>query len=84
LKNTSIRWFTIAGEGKSELHPEMSNSWGGLGLSLMEYDLLLFGLDPGVLPARVVASETFGRTMTPGLSSEEAPNNDGKAGDRTL
>jgi hypothetical protein len=35
LKNTSIRWFTIAGEGKSGFHPAISNSWGGLGLDLV-------------------------------------------------
>ena len=36
LKKTSMRWFTIAGEGKSEFQPATSNSWGGLGLDLME------------------------------------------------
>lgn len=37
LKNTSMRWFTIAGGGKSGFHPAMSNSRGGLGLDLMGY-----------------------------------------------
>jgi hypothetical protein len=58
----------------------MSNSWVGLGLDLMGYDWRLIGLDPGVLPVPAVASETFGKTMTPGLSSGEAPNNDGAGG----
>jgi len=35
LKNMSIRWFTIAGEGKSGFHPAISNSCGGLGLDLV-------------------------------------------------
>lgn len=46
----------------------------------MGYAWLLIGLDPGVLPAPAVASETFGKTMTPGLSSGEAPNIDWTAG----
>ena len=44
---------------------------------------MLIGLDPGVLPVPVVASETFGRTMTPGLNSGEGPNSDGTAWVRT-
>lgn len=44
----------------------------------------MIGLDPGVLPAPAVARETLGKTMTPGLSSGEAPNNDGTAGVRML
>jgi hypothetical protein len=82
LKNMSIRWFTIVGEGKSEFHPAMSNSRGGLGLDSM--GTILIGLDPGLLPAPEVASAMLGKTMTPGLNSGEAPNNDGKAGVGTL
>ena len=37
-----------------------------------------------MLPAPVVVNETFGRTMTPGLSSGEALNNDCTAGVRML
>ena len=62
----------------------MSNSLGGLGLDLMGYDWWLIGLDPGVLPVPAVASETLGKTMTPGLSSGEAVNNDCTAGVRML
>ena len=80
LKKMSIRWFTIAGEGKSGFHPAMSTSRDGLGLDLTGYELLLIGLDPGVLPVPVVMSETFGKTMTPGLSSGEALNNEDTAG----
>lgn len=83
LKNVSIRWSTIGGGGKSEFHPAMSNSRGGLGLDSMGM-MLLIGLDPGVLPAPEVASAMLGKTMTPGLSSGEAPNNDGTAGVGTL
>lgn len=83
LKNASIRWFTIAGEGKSEFHPAMSNSRGGLGLDSMGA-ILLIGLDPGVLPGPEVPSAMLGRTMTPGLSSGEAANNDGTVDVRTL
>lgn len=83
LKNTSIRWFTIAGDGKSGFHPATSNSRGGLGLESMGM-ILLIGLDPGVLPGPEVVSAMLGRTMTPGLSSGEAPNNDGMADVRTL
>lgn len=50
----------------------------------MGQELLLIGLDPGVLPAPAVVRETLGKTMTPGLSSGEAPNSDGAAGFRTL
>ena len=46
--------------------------------------LLLTGLDPGVLPAPAAVSETLGKTITPGLSSGEAPNNDGTVGVLTL
>lgn len=46
--------------------------------------MLLIGLDPGVLPAPEAIRVTLGRTMTPGLSSGEAPNNNGTAGVRTL
>ena len=42
----------------------------------------MIGLDPGVLPAPAVVNETFGRTMTPGLSSGEALNKDCTAGVR--
>lgn len=62
----------------------MSSSWGGVGLDLMGYDWLLIGLDPGELPAPAVVSETFGKTMTPGLSSGEALNSDCTAGVRML
>ena len=46
--------------------------------------ILSLGLDPGELPAPEVASAMLGRTMTPGVSSGEAPNNDGTADARTL
>jgi hypothetical protein len=45
---------------------------------------LSIGLEPGVLPVPVVARETLGRTMTPGLSSGEASKNDGTTDDWTL
>lgn len=61
----------------------MSNSRDGLGLDSMGA-ILLIGLDPGVLPVPEVTSATLGRTITPGLSSGEAPNNDGTADVRTL
>lgn len=79
-----MRWFTIPGEGKSGFHPAISRSRGGLGLEFTGYDWLLIGLDPGVLLAPVAMSETFGKTMTPGLSSGEAPNIDGAGGVWTL
>lgn len=83
LKNTSIRWFTTKGEGKSGFHPAMSNSRGGLGLGSMGR-MLLIGLEPGGLPVPEVARATEGRTMTPGLSSGETPNNDGTTDAPTL
>ena len=45
---------------------------------------MLIGLDPGVLPGPVAASETLGKTMTPGLNSGEAPSNDETVGVWTL